>query len=100
MNPSVVAAALWAVYLGVKAEIDRPQAGCYNIREKLSNFRKESSNSGRVTDSRDLLPGVARKRGNAGLVNKSVGIFQLTTYTLHAAIRVFLPVIRRFPANS
>jgi hypothetical protein len=58
---------LWAVYLGVKAEIDRPRAGRYNIREKRSNSRKQSFNSGRITHSRDLLPGVARKRGNAGL---------------------------------
>jgi hypothetical protein len=62
-NPSAVATALWAVYLGVKAKINRPQAGGYNICEKRSNFRKELRNSVKVADSRDLLPGVAPKAG-------------------------------------
>ena len=33
--PSTLATALWAVFIGVKnsAEVDRPQAGGYNIYE-------------------------------------------------------------------
>jgi hypothetical protein len=53
-------------------------------------------------DRPNTTPGVGRfRRPNAGLdAENRYGIFELITYTLHAAIRASLPTIRRFPEDS